>query len=117
MVTFVDGPGTARQGMMLRRAPIFLRVVVDESAGTVDALDQLDDTPSPGESVHVYERQGGLSMGHYCFRGREKGRSGFYPIATYKHRPDVDGEALRGEEAWREWCHGQPQARPKAEAL
>lgn len=45
MTTFTDGPA-AETVLELRRAPKFLRVVRDAD-GTVDALDQLNDTPKP----------------------------------------------------------------------
>lgn len=92
---------------MLQRAPIFLRVVIDQD-GTVDALDQLDDEPRPGETVHVYEQVPGThSRAHLCIRGEGRGASGWYEIAEYTHRPDVDGEQLRDRDAWQTWADVQ----------
>lgn len=116
MVSFADGP-VAGQTLALRRAPIYLRAVVDETDGSVNALDQLDDTPGPSERVHVYRRVSYGGPVHVCDRGRGQGRSGWYVIARYEHMPEVDGEALRLTEAWWDWAHGQPEARPRAEAL
>lgn len=117
MITFRDGPAAAVGSLLLRRAPVYLRVVVDETDGKVDALDQLEDTPGPSERIYVYRRVGGISASHICYRGRNKHRSGWYAVAEYEHVPEIDGESVRETEAWREWCHGQPEARPKAEAL
>lgn len=120
MVTFTDGPAV-RATLALGRAPIYLRVVVDETDGKVDALDQLDDTPGPSERVHVYRRRryGGVIFA--CARGHRKGDdhacSGQYVIAEYEHLEGIDGEQLRETDAWREWAHSQPEARPKAEAI
>jgi len=93
--TFVHGPADGRT-LALRRAPALLRVVVDED-GTVDALDQLEDEPRPGERVHVYVRV--KSPAHVCSSDR-----GCFEVAEYEHVPDVDGEQLRATSAWREWC-------------
>lgn len=114
MITFVEGPGVARQGLLLRRAPFYLRVVVDETDGAVDGLDQLDDTPGPSERVHVYRRVSHDGPVFLCGRGRGV-PSGRFETATYEHVPDVDGEQLRDTDAWRQWCHAQPEARPQAE--
>ena len=55
MTRFLDGPA-AGNALMLRRAPLFLRVTIDAAGGKVDALDQLDDDPQDGETVHVYRQ-------------------------------------------------------------
>lgn len=101
MVTFRDGPAAAAV-LELRRAPNWLRVVVHDS-GRIDALDQLDDSPSPDETVHVYELvEGTRSVIFACGRGRFRG-GGRYAVGEYRHLPDVDGEALRETDAWRQW--------------
>jgi hypothetical protein len=107
VITFIGGPATARQGMLLRRAPDYLRIVVDADGG-VDALDQLVDTPQDGELVHVYRRRGGVDAAHLCYRGKQKHRSGYYAIAEYEYLADVDGEQLRDTDAWRAWAQAQP---------
>ncbi len=89
----------------LGRLPWFLRVVVEhrrceprdlapgvpmpETVAVWDALDQLDDTPRPEEEIHVY-------MQHRWSHSR-----GIGFVAEYLHVPDVDGETVRDNEAWR----------------
>lgn len=114
MLTFLDGPAEG-EVLACHRAPAYLRVV-QSLGGKWDALDQLEDEPAPRETIHVYARQGAdpppivhLNMGSI----REG--SGFYPLADYRHRADVDGESVRDTEAWREWCRAQPL--PGQEAL
>lgn len=118
MSTFLDGPAQGK-GLMLRRAPLLLRVVIDETDGSVDALDQLDDTPGPSERIHVYKRVSEAQTVHLCARGKARGASGWYQMADYQHLPTVDGERLRETQAWRDWCeseeasallHGTPEA-------
>jgi hypothetical protein len=101
MVTLQDGPGKGT--LALHRAPRFLRVVIDPE-GRVDALDQLDDEPGPGEAIHVYERTELRGAVHLLTGNRGRGGSGWYPSATYHHRHDVDGERLRDTTAWRTWA-------------
>lgn len=112
-VRFLDGPAEG-VSLGLRRAPMFLRVVVSP-AGKVDALDQLGDVPMPREAVHVYQ---GVEGKLFTFRGDVfvcvRGPGGSQQAGTaageYRHRPDVDGELLRDTAAWREWCRAQPEA-------
>lgn len=85
---------------MIKRAPQYLRGVVSPS-GKLDVLDQLEDVPAPREKVYVYERVGGWSSYHVRMTGRG---SGFYVVAEYGYREDVDGEQLRDTEAWQAWC-------------
>lgn len=94
--------------MLLGRAPVFLRVVVDAATGAVDALDQRTDVPAAGERIHVYRRRGAMSMAHLCYRGKLRHLSGFYAVAEYDYLPDVDGELMRDTDVWREWCQRQP---------
>lgn len=102
MSSFLDGPAGGRS-LGLRRAPHFLRVVT--SGVLVDALDQLDDSPLSGETVHVYEMISFEFRGFVC---RSGSGSGFQESAVYRHRHDADGEALRDAAAWRAWCRAQP---------
>jgi hypothetical protein len=104
MMLLFDGP--AEGSYMVGRAPLYLRAVV-AADGTKDVLDQLGDTPRPGETVHVYRRVTAVSMVHLN-RGRHG--SGFYASASYRHLPAVDGEAFRSNAAWVVWCHEQPEA-------
>lgn len=99
-----------------RRAPIFLRIVQDETSGRWDVLDLPDDTPSPSETLHVYKRVPGTfqsgagvfacTRGHGCHHGTDSG--------DYRH-VSIEGERFRYTDPWREWCLSQPEARPTAE--
>lgn len=108
MVRFLDGPAEGVE-LALSRAPMFLRVVVDETTLKWDALDQLDDTPGPSERVHVYRRDGGTGETFACTRGHGCAHS---VDASYRHLPNVDGEQLRDMGRWREWAQA-----PEAAAL
>lgn len=109
MSRFVDGPA-AGVTLGIRRAPKYLRVVIDKDTGTTDALDQLDDTPAPNEAIHVYRKIPGTSSGpaHLCYRGKDRDKSGWYESADYAHLEDVDGEQFRDTEAWRTWAESNP---------
>jgi hypothetical protein len=96
-----DGP--AEGSYMVHRAPLYLRAVVAAN-GKLDVLDQLDDRPGADEMVHIYRRVTEVSVVHIN-RGRHG--SGFYESASYRHMPEVDGEALREAEAWRAWAQAQ----------
>jgi len=81
MTTFLDGPAKG-QRLMLKHSPKNLRVV--EKGGKWDALDLPSDVPSPGETVHHYRLRTIKGTAHV---NAGPGRSGFYPIAEYKHLP------------------------------
>lgn len=99
MTHFLDGPAKG-QHLMLRRSPVFLRVV--EQGGKWDALDAPEDTLRPGETANVYRRKGEASCCH--IRSGKPGASGFYAIAEYEYvaNPPHDG-VLRDEAEWRLW--------------
>lgn len=105
-VVLEDGPAAGRYS--IRRAPYFLRAVVDRRSGRIDLLDQLNDDPMPTEAVHVYEASGPL------FDPDTLARTGTFlcpppgASGTYRHRADVDGEALRETAAWRAWARAEP---------
>jgi hypothetical protein len=104
--SFEDGPA-AGAFLTLRRAPVFLRVVIVADLlgdAEVDALDMPEDAPSDHEAVHVYEQVAG-SIGHLCIRGPG---GGCFQTARYRHRPDVDGEQLRDRQRWEAWASRQP---------
>lgn len=104
-VVLEDGPCAGTYSV--RRAPHFLRAVRFEAKQ--DLLDQLDDEPRLGERVYVYEAIPGT-----IFDPDTLARTGTFlcppPGASgrYRHRPDVDGEALRTTAAWRAWARAQP---------
>ena len=119
-VRFLDGPAAGRS-LGLRRVPLFLRVTIDRRSGRVDALDQLDDVPMPGEAVHVYQgdRETLMALPQdwiICVRTADGMGRAATGSGDYRHRPDVDGEQLRDTGAWRAWCRAQPEAAELAEA-
>lgn len=102
MITLTGGP--AEGTYAVARAPLYLRAVV-AADGKRDVCDLLTDEPRAGESVHVYRQT--VNRGHMHINRGGRG-SGFYAVADYEHMPDVDGEALREADAWREWANAQP---------
>ena len=101
MIRFLDGPA-AGVGLLLRRAPVFLHAVQD-AEGKWDALDQLDDRPSPGETVYAYRQSSHTGYIHIN-TGRREGH-GFYRVATYRLCPDQpDGMTMHDTALWRGWC-------------
>ena len=99
MMQLIDGP--AMGTYMVRRAPDYLRAVVDKR-GRTDVLDLPADRPTDSEVVHVYRRIGEASQIHLSMANRRQ--SGFYVRAEYEWMPDVPGERLRENTAWRAWC-------------
>lgn len=91
MTTFIDGPAKG-QKLLLRHAPAVLTVVVN-SRNKWDALDQPDDEVRPDELTFTYDRVGEAGMVHVNF-GRRRG--GFYALAQYKWRPDVQSPNAQG---------------------
>jgi hypothetical protein len=105
MIIFLDGPA-AGVNLDLRRSPIMLRVVQD-ARGNWDALDQLDDEPKPGESIHVYKLAKHRGTIHICARGRGKNLSGWYQMADYGFFAEQPGDQhTRTAGAWAAWCKG-----------
>lgn len=103
--TFKDGPA-AGSVLMLARAPMMLRVVVDE-AGKVDALDQLGDTPKEGESLFVYIMRGAPgATGFWDGRGKDGRRTGgSFASAAYRLCSiQPSGDEARTREGWESWC-------------
>lgn len=99
MTHFDNGPA-AGQTLMLKRAPKFLRVV--EALGVWDALDQLEDKPTPQETIYAYVRMGDPSM---CHVNRGSKGSGWYMVANYRLVPEQPTDAqMRDTSAWQEWC-------------
>lgn len=102
MTTFEDGPAKG-QKLMLRNAPQFLRVVVEN--GKFDALDQHNDMPRQTEALYAYELTAQPGLVHI---NGGKGRHGFYPVANYrlvKLQPTDAQMRNRGE--WILWCSHQ----------
>ena len=106
MTKFSDGPA-AGIALMLKRAPVFLRVV--EKSGKFDALDQLDDVPEPGEKLSAYTL---ASMPGMAFVDGTKCR-GAYPIATYQMVAEQPtDEAMRDTTKWAKWCEENGKKHP-----
>ncbi len=115
MTNFLDGPA-AGITLMLRRAPLFLRVTYDKTFASAvckkgrtewDALDMLDDTPAAHEFLYAYRREGNAGSVHIDGRdsktGRRFGRT--YTTAEYvlvQEQPD--DETMRSAEKWQAWC-------------
>lgn len=106
MTKFLDGPAAGKT-CDTRRAPVFLRAVIDGTTGKVDVLDQLDDTPTPSETVSVYER---VTMpAFFCVRP-----GGCFESADYAHMPHIDGELLRETGAWQAWANSEGARRERS---
>lgn len=115
MTQFTDGPA-AGKALMLKRSPLYLRVV-QGAKGQFDGLDQLIDTPSAGEFVIVYRRVSldGHAMVDWTEGGRRRG--GCFPCATYAvvaEQPD-QGTATDTEK-WRAWCYARQKLDSKVGA-
>lgn len=104
---FLDGPATGVV-LCLSRAPVFIRAVQNK-AGEWDALDQLDDTPRPDETIHVYRLAGSPTWMHVDGRdkqGRRFGRTTYH--GEYRHFPEQPApEEIRITEGWQAWVETQ----------
>jgi hypothetical protein len=110
---FVDGPAAGKR-LDLRRAPLYLRVVIDADGG-VDALDLLDDTPDPGEAIYVYRMSANLGSGIACTRG--KGCRPFN-MSEYKlHGQQPPDDVARDFEKWRGWTAAQFEQEQRIDPL
>jgi hypothetical protein len=107
MVRFLDGPAGG-QMLMLRRAPIYLRVTFDGVWRKWDACDQVDDIVSAGETVWVYKRLGAASVAFLDWVERGRRRGGRFAFGTYQLVVDApDEETVRDNERWQAWCWSQ----------
>lgn len=103
MTKFLDGPAAGKV-LDLRRAPLLLRVVIDRR-GNVDALDQVDDVPHAGETIHVYRLQGPPQRVHLCIRGKGRSGSGWREIGEYALNSEQPAdEVARDNRRWRAWA-------------
>ena len=108
MSRFLDGPA-AGINLMLRRAPVFLRVTLDRAAKW-DGLDQLGDTPNDDEQIFVYRRQGEPTRMHLLIRGKGKAGGGWYEMGEYRFWPEQPtDEQMRHMPERRAWCVAQQQ--------
>lgn len=99
MMKLVDGP--AKGTYMCKRAPLYLRAVVNIGGGKGDVLDQPGDEPHGYELVYVYRRIGEARNVHLSMADRRK--SGFYAQAQYEWMDAVLGEELRETVTWQRW--------------
>lgn len=114
MTSFLDGPAKGKS-LMLKRSPLFLRVVV--KGGEWDALDQVADEPAQEETVHVYERTLNQGSVHLLLRGNAKAASGFYARAHYRLHDHPPAErTLRSSKLWQTWCRETPLSPLKEES-
>lgn len=102
----LDGPGAGKD-FLVRRCPIFVRVVetpdaalFDAGRSTWDVLDMPDDEPQRGEVIHVYRREGRVDLA-WIDGPTARGR---YAFAEYRHVPTMPEEERDLRERWPEWC-------------
>lgn len=117
MMTFLDGPAAGvANGLCLRRAPRFLRVVVDNQ-GKWDALDQIHDLPRSNETVYVYRlvsNDGTIHLNQRDKNGRPNG--GMFVLATYRFVEEQPEAAIvRDNSLWQQWATAQDQSSPPPE--
>ena len=104
MIKLHDGP--AAGVYPVKRAPLYLRAVVNADTDKKDVLDQLVDKPGKAEAISVYRRVGPAGTVHINMGSTRKG-SGFYATGEYIHLADVDGGLFRETQAWQDWCRAQ----------
>ena len=101
MTRFTGGPADGKT-LLLKRAPLYLRVVMDVRTREIDALDQLDDTAGSDETISVYRCHGEPIQAHINF-GRKGG--GWYEGGDYRIVDPQPGDAeVRENAAWRAWA-------------
>ncbi len=105
MITFLNGPAKG-QSLSLTRAAYFLRIVHGPKGW--DGLDQLEDTPAPDETIHIYRAANTPSTVHVdgCTNGKRWSKwmvHGEYRLAIEQ----PDDATARNNPAWREWCQDQ----------
>lgn len=106
MTRFVDGPAKG-QLLLLKRAPLFLRVVLAPD-GKWDALDQLEDKPAPEEKLFAYEI---TAPPGWCFMDGPKCR-GRYASAEYRLVAQQPMDAwMRDETTWPSWVEAEAKRR------
>ncbi len=114
MTTFEDGPAKDKI-LSLARAPVFLRVT--EKDGKFDALDQVEDTPRPGEFMHVYKLVSYDGGAFVDGRDKKTGKrtGGYMVIARYKLYSEQPSQDTLGDtKKWQEWTLGDLKTRSGA---
>ncbi len=107
MTSFEDGPAKGK-ALGLRRTPVFLRVVQNRK-GEWDALDQLGDSASAGETAYVYELASFDGSVIICARGKGGGRFGLARYRMYAVQPPQ--ETLLSNTEWAEWARAEYEKR------
>lgn len=105
MIRLTDGPH-AGTNLMLARAPFLLRVVANQT-GEVDALDKIDDTTRPGETVTVYRRTTKPMIVHVDRRDPKTGRrtGSWFAGAEYRiAKVQPDAATAANNQAWQAWA-------------
>ncbi len=100
MIQLLDGPCAG--DYLVKRAPMFLRAVLDPRTGEKDLLDLVDDKPKQKEKIYVYQLEGRAGWIHLKMTSRSQ--SGYYALGKYKYLPDIDGELVRDTAAWQAWA-------------
>lgn len=111
MTKCLDGPA-AGQVLLLQRAPVFLRVVLDP-AGKFDALDLLDDEPAANETIFVYRLVAHSRRSAHINMGR-KG-CGWYRGGDYRLTVQPGDAITRDRAAWQSWTRAELVANPLRE--
>lgn len=103
MTTFDDGPAKG-QTLMLQRTPKYLRVTHDGKKW--DALNNLEDTAQPTETLYAYVTKDGPRGSVHIHRSG--GRGGFYPLISYQLVPDQPNDAtMRDNAKWAAWVEAK----------
>lgn len=105
MTKFHNGPAHDVT-LLLRRIPAarFIRAVVNP-AGEWDALDMLDDTAAPSETIYAYKIKAGTEPSWCHLNMGRKSGSGMYQIAEYEFiEQQPADEDLRENPKWQAWC-------------
>lgn len=105
MTRLLDGPH-AGITLTLSRAPMLLRVVQNR-AGEVDGLDQIEDTIRPGETVTVYRAVTEPMIVHIDRRDPKTGRrtGSWFAAAEYRlAKVQPDPATAADNQRWRNWA-------------
>mgnify|MGYP000626702823 CR=1 FL=1 len=110
---YLSHGGIRGKGLLLKRQPRFLRFVITGTDWeTLDALDQLGDTPRDGEYVIAAEKRDESSVHFSGYRDGK--RAGWWErTATYQSVPDQPPQdVLRDTDRWRAWAAERAAVNP-----
>ena len=112
MIEFHDGPAFG-QHLLLIRAPLFLRVVVD-TARQWAGIENAGDVVQPHHAVFLYQLVDHLGC-EYVRRSHEEGGNGWFENAIYRLPPkQPDDDTLRINKLFWMWCKQQPEAKEQS---